>query len=275
MVLYFAGNVLKYDPDYYAAGVRSRLLSYAFVDNWQSQAFEFWLKDPQPDGSRVFVDSGAFSAKSKGTEIDLSAYCDFLHERLALVDTYASLDVIGDWRGSAKNHETMLARGLHPIPVFHRGTPMHELSRLAANYKHIALGGVAKDRSGQESLRGWFDECWAVLRNHWPIRVHVFGVTAQWVLERYPFSSADSSSVITGAGMGRVMSFVDGRLDGGIDWREYGISKMDGAVMDSVGRTGDKSQSAHLSRGRYGVYAIRACERYLTDMWAARGVTWC
>jgi len=106
-----------------------------------------------------------------------------------------------------------------------------------------------------------------------PVKVHAYGVMAQWVLERYPFYSADSSNAIMGAGMGRVNRFVAGQLKSE-GWQDDVRRTLDGVVADGIGRTGAKSQSAHAGRRRRNVEAQLALERYVTDLWSAKGVTW-
>jgi hypothetical protein len=279
MRLYIAGNGRQAESDLidYRTGVRNRLLSYAFIDDWADLAFQFWVAE-RPESASVFLDSGAFSAMSRGSKIDLGKYCEYIEANRDALGCYAALDVIKDWRGTARNVEEMMKRGLDPIPTFHRGSPWSELDRLAREHKHIALGGMVgtggkHDTLTLESAGPHLDACFARIKRHWPVRVHLFGVVAQWALERYPLYSADSSSAIMGAGMGRVSQFAGGRLRSR-PWTEYGRDTHDGAVMDGVGRTGGKSQSAHPGRRKRNIEAMLALERYVTDLWEARGVVW-
>jgi hypothetical protein len=51
----------------------------------------------------------------------------------------------------------------------------------------------------------WINECFKIIRNspNPEIKTHAFGMTSLWVLERYPFTSADSTSwIMTGANGG-------------------------------------------------------------------------
>lgn len=278
MKLYVAGNGRQAESDKidYQTGTRNRLLSYAFIEDWADLAFEFWVES-RPDSACVFLDSGAFSAYMRGTQIDLSAYCDYIQQHHDALYCYAALDVIKDWRASAKNLDLMLARGLKPIPCFHRGSPWEELERLADEHEYIALGGMVgsgkHDALTPEASGPYLDEAWRHLEKHWPVKVHLFGVVAQWVLERYPFFSADSASAIMGAGMGRVSRFRDGRLQSR-GWVDDVEATWDGVVADGVGRTEGKSKSAHAGRRRRNIEGMLALERYVTDLWAARGVVW-
>jgi hypothetical protein len=273
MRVYFAGNVMGGDPADHAVGVANRLLTFADVDSWAAGAFEFWIKNP-PAQADVFLDSGAFAASSRGAKIDLGRYCDYILEHQSALACYAALDVIGDWRATRKNVEAMEARGLSPVPTFHRSSPLEVLDELAATHKHIALGGIVT--AGQftpAALQPFLDQCWHVLEKHWPIKVHVFGVITQWVLERYPFYSADSASAIVGAGMGRVMSF-DAGIIRSVGWADYVKGTWDGGVADGMAMDRAAKGSAHAGRRRKNIQAQLALERYVTDLWTSRGVVW-
>lgn len=284
--VFFAGNVkssqgVDANAIDSAEGVRHRLLTFADVDGWAREAFEFWVQQATPpSGARVFLDSGAFSAYTRKATIDLGRYCDYIKQHSAALDCYAALDVIGDWRATAKNVAEMCSRGLQPLPTFHRGSPWEELDRIAAEHPYIALGGMVggQGKRGsvlEDDLSPHLDHCFRVLEKRWPVKVHAFGVIAQWVLERYPFFSADSATAIMGAGMGRVIRFRDGQLRSGA-WTDDVARTWDGAVADGVGRASKDggSKSAHAGRRRRNVEALLAYERYLTRLWTARGISW-
>jgi hypothetical protein len=279
MRLYIAGNGRQAESDLidYKTGARNRLLSYAFIDDWADLAFQFWVAE-RPESASVFLDSGAFSAMSRGSKIDMDKYCAYIEQHREALACYAALDVIGDWRATAVNLDVMLQRGLRPVPCFHRGSPWEELDRIAREHEYIALGGMVggegkRGTTTEDDLSPHLDRCFAIIKRHWPVKVHVFGVVAQWVLEKYPLYSADSSSAIMGAGMGRVSQFKGGRLRS-MPWTEYGQATHDGAVMDGVGRTEGRSKSAHPGRRKRNIEAMLALERYVTDLWAQRGVVW-
>lgn len=138
------------------------------------------------------LDSGAFSAHSKGEVIDLQAYIDKCRELLetdpSLSEVYA-LDVIGDWRGTVRNTEEMWRQGIPAIPAFHIGSPLDVLQALAKDYPKIALGGVARIRDKQRIA--WAQQCFA---NVWPKRIHGFGFASEKAMMTLPFHSVDATS---------------------------------------------------------------------------------
>ena len=190
MKLYFAGIPagIENEISFVSNDVVYRLLSFADIDSWAQNAFEFWTGPQAPEP--FFLDSGAFGALTRNATIDLPRYCDYIKEHNEHLFPYAALDVIGDWKGSAKNLDFMHEQGLTPLPTFHFESPDDELRRLLGLNDYIALGGVVG--ATRLTQQPWLDSCWRIIREFWPIKIHIFGVMAQWALERYPFYSADS-----------------------------------------------------------------------------------
>ena len=77
----------------------------------------------------VFLDSGAFSAWTRGVEIDIQKYIEFIKQNQDVITVYANLDVISPGRFSMgtkesaeltlRNQKIMEQAGLSPLPVFH------------------------------------------------------------------------------------------------------------------------------------------------------------
>jgi hypothetical protein len=289
MKLYIAGNGKSPGSAQrdFATGARNRLLSYAFSDDWAKQEFEFWIQQ-RPDDVSVFLDSGAFSAYTLGRDIDLAKYCDYILEHREALAAYAVLDVIKDVAGTLANLGTMRARGLDPVPVFHVDRERTDLlEQYLRECDYVALGGMAADRPTREELQGKLDPCWKVVERYWPKRIHGLGVMAPWALERYPFYSTDSSSAILAAGMGRVTRYLHGNVpsrgmgrQGGQllsdGWKDDVRRTLDGDVADGIGRiaASGKSNSAHEGRRVRNIQAQLAFERYITELWTRKGVTW-
>lgn len=159
------------------------LLSYFY---WKNKVEK--VKDFMRSGMEVFIDSGAFSAKSSGASISLNNYCAFLNEVKA--PYYAGLDVIGDAVATQNNQIQMEEMGFNPIPTFHLGSTIHKLDFLL-KYPYIALGGLVFE----EGIENHLDLVWRILLQNNPnVKVHGFGVTNIDFLKRYPWYSIDSSS---------------------------------------------------------------------------------
>ncbi len=150
----------------------------------------------------LFLDSGAFSAWSKGIEINLQEYIDFIKKHKKYIDVYACLDVIGDPEQTYENQLEMEKQGLNPMICFHNGEDHKWLELYLEKYDYVALGGIASGvpyRTVQKHL----DRCWDIIcdtKDRIPKhKIHGFGLTSLPLMLRYPWYSVDSTSwVLTG-----------------------------------------------------------------------------
>ncbi len=141
---------------------------------------------------RIFADSGAFSAMSKGAPIEQGRYVDWVKANSGIFEVYSNLDVIGDPKRSQENLDTMEAAGLRPIPVFHTGSPMVVLDRLVERYPYVALGGMVPWSKDPAKLGAWMRACFARAKPE--TRFHGFGMTSWDLIRAFPWYSVDSSS---------------------------------------------------------------------------------
>jgi len=164
-----------------------------------------------PTRPQVFADSGAFSAYTVGAEVTVDGYVAWLRRWQHLLTTYVVLDVIRDPDATRANQERMEDAGLHPIPVFHVGTPWDELERLCEAYPYIALGGMVGAGSARQVLR-WCIDAFRIARQTGTV-FHGFGQTTLQVLRDLPWYSVDSSSWGAGHRYG-TLSLWDHRMGG-------------------------------------------------------------
>lgn len=148
------------------------------------------------DGVRVFLDSGAFSAFSKGVDIDLPRYCEYINRNDDIVEMASVLDGIGDPLLTWQNQQAMESEGTRPLPCFHYGEPEEYLQHYIDNYDYITLGGMVPVSTPQ--LIMWLDRIWQDYltddNGKTKVKVHGFGLTSIRLMERYPWYSVDSSS---------------------------------------------------------------------------------
>jgi hypothetical protein len=81
------------------------------------------------------LDSGAYTAWTKGIHIDLAEYiavCKKLRAEDPTLAEIIALDVIGSGKGSLKNSLAMKAAGVEAMPVFHIGDDWGILKEYAA-----------------------------------------------------------------------------------------------------------------------------------------------
>ncbi len=153
---------------------------------------------------QVFCDSGAYSALMLGQRIDVGEYADWLHTHVHDFCVYASLDVIGDYRGSMANLRALEARGLRPLPVWHAGEPIEVLRELCEEYRYVAIGGIVNRTLGPmlaHTVR-WFQ----IAREH-GTALHGFGMTQWEMIATFPWYSVDSSAAGSGYRYGTVRMF--------------------------------------------------------------------
>ena len=230
MELYFAGlesNLsLVIDEECKFNG----LCSYWYSKNKFEQLILNWKK--RPKGSKLFVDSGAFTAWTKGKSIDVDEYIDFINTYSEHINLYGQVDVIpGDIIKGAtpeqveqaaqatwENYLYMRPKMKKPeglLYTFHVGEPYRYLEQ-ALEWRdengqpipYIALGGmVGKPMPVKKSF---LDTCFRIIKNssNPNVKVHAFGMTSFSLLEQYPITSADSTSWIMTGANGSIMTDV-------------------------------------------------------------------
>lgn len=154
------------------------------------------------DGTRVFLDSGAFSAFTKGVDLDINEYVAYIKRNKDIIDEVdgsllaSVLDGIGDPLKTYQNQVHMEKHGVRPLPCFHYGEDERYLEHYIANYDYITLGGMVPIPNNQ--LYAWLDRIWdkylTTPAGHAKLKVHGFGMTSAPLMVRYPWFSVDSSS---------------------------------------------------------------------------------
>lgn len=183
--------------------------------------------------SKVFADSGAFSAFTKGKEVDIDDYILLMNELDDQIEIFAELDKIpGAWgrertpeevaeapKISWDNYLYMVNKVKSPeklLPIFHQGEDFKWLKNML-EYKYtegplkgqyIKYIGISCSKDITSSAWApWFDICFKMIResNNPNVKTHAFGMTSLKLLEQYPFTSADSTSWVRSAGFGNIM----------------------------------------------------------------------
>ena len=181
--------------------VKYILESYHYI-NRQS-----YVDKIRKDGKKVFLDSGAFSAFTKGVDVDMPAYCRYIQENADIIEVASVLDGIGDPQKTYENQIKMEKLGTKPLPCFHYGEDERYLDWYISKYDHITLGGMVPISTPQ--LKHWLDRIWEEHLTDGAgrpkLKVHGFGLTTQSLMERYPWYSVDSSSWVQIAATGNVL----------------------------------------------------------------------
>jgi len=161
-------------------------------------------------GLRLIADSGAFSAASQGTPIDLDEFADWATRVRHLVSWVASLDVIGDADRTWTNYQRLRSlHGLDVIPTVHYGADPSLLDRYAGDgVDFVGLGGMVGRKSEPQRLLRWTLHMFRYARDHHPgMRFHGWGVTHPQLLAALPWFSVDSSGAGSAYRYGRASLF--------------------------------------------------------------------
>lgn len=207
MNIWFAGSTGIANPKrekwiYQMQGINHRLHSYWLWDLKYQDIREFIImKREQSNKVDLFLDSGAFSAWTKGAKIDIQEYIQFIKEHEDVINVYANLDVIGDASATYKNQQIMEEAGLSPLPVFHYGSSEKYLKRYLKKHSYISLGGMVPISTS--ALVSWLDHIFTNYLTNTTgmpiVKVHGFGLTSLRLMLRYPWYSVDSTSwIVTG-----------------------------------------------------------------------------
>lgn len=225
--LYFAGSApLKVD-EYLVEKGYNRLFSQL---NDRSR-LKRWMgyKDQHP-GMKLFVDSGAFSAYTKGKEIDLDDYIAYLNEYGRYFDVMVQVDYIPGKSNVVQDRQVYLdaprvswENFLHMrerldkslwdrfIPVFHEGEDFSWLENMLrykdADGRPLQYIGISPHTETTTDRRLVFckEVFQRIKRINPEVKTHGFGMTALNILQYIDFTSVDSTTWLKGAIYGTVL----------------------------------------------------------------------
>lgn len=221
--LYFAGSRTPGADDWLAANKAPRLFSQLNDRKAIAKWNEYEVR------GKLFIDSGAHSAHTKDFEVDVDDYIRYVNDLDDFVTIFAQLDkipgiyrkpkTIKDWQEapakSWENFKYMHERLKSPdkcIPVFHQGENFKWLKMMCEEKfdgKHIPYIGISPRGDVRVADKERFiSDCFEIISQspNPDVKVHAFGMTTLEVLERYHFYSADSTTWLLTAAMGKIMT---------------------------------------------------------------------
>lgn len=180
-------------------------------------------------GHKIFVDCGAYTAHTQGKVVDMDSYLEFVNEYDYGVEIYASVDFIpGVYRmpktkadldeAPIKTWENYLYMREHSVsphkalPIFHQGEDFKYLEQMLETTfdgEHIPYIGISPANDLATKLKEpWIAKCFKIIKasSNPDVKTHAFGMTALPLLEKFPFTSADSMSWLFLAVNGKIMS---------------------------------------------------------------------
>lgn len=225
--LYFAGSAPQEVDEFLVKKGYNRLFSQlndrSRIKRWMS------YKDEHPS-MKLFVDSGAFSAYTKGKEIDLDDYINYLNEYGKYFNVMVQVDYIPGKSNQVQDRQVYLDapriswenflqmrerldKSLWDrfIPVFHEGEDFKWLENMLtykdADGNLLEYIGISPHTETTTDRRLVF--CKEVFRRIQKLNPHVkthgFGMTALNILQYIDFTSVDSTTWLKGAIYGTIL----------------------------------------------------------------------
>lgn len=208
----------------------------------------------------LILDSGAFTAWTKQTKIDIEQYTKFCLDNQECFDVIVALDVIpGKWgqkyityeeREQAaeegwENYIYMRESGVDPdklMHIFHMGDEFKWLDKIVKEMDYIGLS-PANDKQTKAKVQ-WLDKCmsYVINKDGYPkVKFHGFAVTALPIMFRYPWYSVDSTMWCQWAGYGllAIPPLQNGRFN-------YRTTPIPLSITERSGQSGIVKERVHI-----------------------------
>lgn len=216
-------------------------LGYPQLLAWMNEKKELleWVEEIRNNPNcpcKLVVDSSAYSAWTRGLEVDLDEYIAFINSISDAVYWFAELDKIPGKFGeehtkeeleeapeySWKNYLYMIERVNCPkkiLPIFHQGEDFKYLKQMLEftfpDGSHIEYIGISPDNGFHvnEKMK-WYEKVWRIIResSNPDVLTHNFGMTTISLMEQYPSMSSDSTSWIRSASFGNIIIVMNGKV---------------------------------------------------------------
>jgi hypothetical protein len=221
------------------------------------------------DGVKVFLDSGAFSAFTKGVDVDIAGYCRYVRENADFIEFASVLDHIGSAQGTYDNQCSMERLGVTPLPCFHYGEDERYLEYYIANYPYITLGGMVPISTPQLAL--WLDylfkKYFTDADGRPTVKVHGFGLTSLPLMKRYPWYSVDSSTWVQWAANGMILVPSLGQINVS---DKSSARKIAGQHIDNIPEVQKLAVMAEIENAGFDTERLRTeyIARWIYNIWA-------
>lgn len=175
----------------------------------------------------LILDSGAFSAWTKGAVIDIDEYVDFIIKHSSVISQAANLDVIpgrkGDRAITQEQNEKAALEGWRNylyilnklrwkgrsdlvskvMPIHHQGEDLDHLKRMVDHGATYIGVSPSNDAKTPQRIK-YLDQVFSYLSGQGDISTHGYAVTSETLMSAYPWTTVDSISWIQIAGFGYV-----------------------------------------------------------------------
>ena len=232
MKLYFAGAYGMQPDVLKEIGIKYKLYSFcnelSLAKKWGS--------------SNLLLDSGAFSAYTQGTTVDIDKLIDFI--RTFKPENSIQLDVLGNDETTWINYQYM-SKYVKVLPVIHYKASLEHIERVFASSDYICLGGLVPHSTKIKVLTSWLDYIFS-FKEARTKRLHCLGISNKTILMRYPFYSVDSTSALS------IFRYPSDELREKLKQKTY----------------------TNKDLLKYAVAKQLELEAFITKLWTSRGITW-
>lgn len=233
--LYFAGSNNKKIDEYLVEKCGNRLFSQLN----ERSGIKYWIVNKKPQ-SKLFVDSGAYTAYTKGVAVDVNSYIEYINQITDYLTIFAQVDKIPGMFNRPKSREEILEapklswynylymrdKLKQPdklIPIFHQGEDYKWLHNMLEwtddKGHHIPYIGISP-AVDMPCIEQFLNDSFRIISesSNPNVKTHAFGMTQLSLLEKYPYYSADSTSWLKSGSMGSIytpwgMVYVSDRRD--------------------------------------------------------------
>ncbi len=196
MKLYFAGS-----ESWIFRGIDARLM--AGVQRFLQSFFYMGKYDlaPSLQDKDLLIDSGGFTARTKGSPISVEQYALWLKSNGIKLAFNLDTNDLGETLANQAYLEKYT--DAYVIPIYHLSdyVEARELLLDFLKYPYIGLGGVVGEKSHTHLKNELYRYVFRNTRDR--VRVHGLGITSDEECKTYPFYSVDSSSWLSAARFGR------------------------------------------------------------------------
>jgi len=225
------------------------------------------LEKMKQEGIDIFIDSGGYSARKQGKNIDVKKYGKFLERNKEFITTAANLDVMK--LEEAQENQKYLETVFPILPVYHVKEYLEGKKSLfeewCQKYPYLAVGGIAGVSLSDVELKNFLNFCFRTALKY-KTKIHGFGINSPDLVLRYPFYSVDSTVWLKGGQFGTVIKWENYKLKSSIhcsDEERYKEFRLPVKLTES-----------YKNRLHFNIKEILKMEQDITKLWKSRGIVW-
>jgi hypothetical protein len=215
----------------------------------------------------IFLDSGGYSARKNGVEVNIDNYKSFLDRYKDYLFTAANLDV-DDLDTQLENQKT-LEEAFPVLPVYHYKEYAEGNTQLfldyCEKYPYVAIGGVAGVGVPKDAEVNFFNFVFKIAVPK-KIKLHGFGITKMSSLKAYPFYSCDSTSWLSGGMFGTMKVWNSQKFE---FFPDIHYSEKEGMLKYNVNIDATTDYEERLT---HNVKEFLKMEADITRLWESRGI---